>query len=182
MGWFESVSRKAGYGAVVLACLWTPVAAAAQIANVFFPDTARIEGREMTLVQVDLKEKFFLDLYVWGLYLEEVVANTDEALASKGSKQLHFKMKRKLSREQLVEGIREGLADSPEMQLPHMRERLEAFIRALSAVNAGDSLIISYVAGEGTYVSGRVTEEAFIPGKDFADALFATWLSEHPLI
>lgn len=173
---------KVGKGLFLAALLGATPVAARQVADVSLPDRQSVRGRELELVRMALKEKFFFDLYVWGLYLEDEVETAEQAIASQGHKRLQFKMKRALTREQLVEGIQEGLGSSAAMRQPQMREGLDKLIVALSAVRPGDSLVISYVAGEGTYVSGKVNQVAFIPGKQFADALFAAWLEENPLI
>jgi len=172
---------RVGTGLLVAALLGAGPASARQVADVSLPEQQSVEGRELSLVRMALKEKFFFDLYVWGLYLEDKVQSSDEAIASRGHKRLQFMMKRALSREQLVSGIRQTLGASPAMQEAGMREGLDRMIVALSEVQPGDSLIISYVAGEGTYVSGKVRGVAFIPGKAFADALFAAWLEANPL-
>jgi hypothetical protein len=41
-------------------------------------------------------------------------------------------------------------------------------------------MAFTYVPGEGTTVEVKGEEKGTIEGKEFADALFASWIGEHP--
>jgi hypothetical protein len=174
--------RVTGRVAVVAAAaLMAGVADARVVANVQLAETVQVEGRQLRLKRAALKEKLWFDVFVWGLYMESDARNTQEALAKPCAKRLHITLKRNLKREQLVENIRGTLGTARSMQSAEMRAGLEQFIGALRDVRKGEDLVITYVPGQGTYVTGQVREDAFIAGKPFADALFAAWLESNPL-
>ena len=173
--------RVTGKMVVAAAALLSSVADARVVANVELAETVQVEGRELRLKRAALKEKLWFDVFVWGLYMESDASTTQEALAKPCAKRLHITLKRNLKREQLVENIRGTLGTARSMQSPEMRAGLEQFIGALRDVRKGGDLVITYVPGQGTYVTGQVREDAFIAGKPFADALFAAWLERNPL-
>ena len=173
--------RVTGKLVVAAAALMSSVADARVVANVELAETVQVEGRELRLKRAALKEKMWFDVFVWGLYMESDAKTAQEALAKPCAKRLHITLKRNLKREQLVENIRHTLGTARSMQSEEMRAGLEQFIGALSDVRKGEDLLITYVPGQGTYVTGKVREDAFIAGKPFADALFAAWLERNPL-
>ncbi|MBF5043040.1 MULTISPECIES: chalcone isomerase family protein [Myxococcaceae] len=173
--------RVTGRMVVAAAALWSSVSDARVVANVELAETVQVEGRELRLRRAALKEKLWFDVFVWGLYMEADPRTTQEALSKPCAKRLHITLKRNLRREQLVENIRSTLGTASSMQSPEMKAGLEQFIGALRDVRKGEDLLITYVPGQGTYVTGQVREDAFIAGKPFADALFAAWLERNPL-
>jgi hypothetical protein len=173
--------RVTGKMVVAAAALLSSVADARVVANVELAETVQVEGRELRLKRAALKEKLWFDVFVWGLYMESDARTTQEAVAKPCAKRLHITLKRNLKREQLVENIRGTLGTARSMQSAEMRAGLEQFIGALRDVRKGEDLLITYVPGQGTYVTGQVREDAFIAGKPFADALFAAWLERNPL-
>lgn len=167
--------------AVVAVLLGAGAARAYEVGGVPLADRVTIEGRPLALADAGLKQKLWFDVYVWSVYLEKPARSSREAVEADGYKQLTFHLRRDLNREQLVRGIRDGLFTHRAMQGSDKREGLERFLEALRSVNRGDKLVITYVPGEGVHVTGAVRQEAFIPGKAFADALFTAWLDQHPL-
>jgi hypothetical protein len=47
-------------------------------------------------------------------------------------------------------------------------------------VEEGDTMTFTYVPGEGTTVSVRGEEKGTLGDKAFADAMFASWIGQHP--
>ncbi len=150
-------------------------------AGVRLPDAIFLQGRELVLDHMELKKKLFFELYVWGLYLEHTPGSTHEAIAAQGPKQLQLHFRRSLNREQLVNSFRNFLSRTSAMRTPEMRQHSEQLVQSLRAVRKGDSLLITYLPDKGLLVSGEASRGALIPGKDFADALFAAWLTENPI-
>ena len=179
MGEMMGMTGRAAVAAVAL--LAAGAAEARVVANVELAESVEVEGRKLKLKRAALKEKLWFDVFVWGLYMESDARTTQEALSKPCAKRLHITLKRNLKREQLVENIRHTLGTAKSMQPEEMKAGLEQFIGALRDVRKGGDLVITYVPGQGTYVTGQVREEAFIAGKPFADALFAVWLESNPL-
>ena len=168
-------------GWLVALCLVAGVAEARAVAGVRMQDTVSVDGRELPLDHVELKRKFFFDIYVWGLYLERTPGSTEEAIAFQGPKRLQLTFKRGIKREQLADAFRGFLANSPSMRSPEMKRYAEQLVQSLRGVNKGESLVIAYTPTQGLVVSGEGSLGAQIPGKEFADVLFTAWLQENPI-
>lgn len=157
------------------------VAQGKQLAGVQMPEQLVLEGRALQLAHMELHEKLWFNVYVWGLYLEHIPKEASEAIASNGVKRLQFRFLRNIRRAQLVSAFRDGLAGHEALSAPGMRQDLEKLLSTLRDVSDGDELVLTYLPGAGLHVSGEASGGILIPGKRFADALFTVWLEEHPI-
>lgn len=168
-------------GWVVALLLVAGAAQAREVADVRMPDAISLEGRQLALDHMELKRKFFFDIYVWGLYLEHKPGSTREAIESQQPKQLLLRFQRGLKRDQLEGAFRTFLGHSTALRTAEMRRHSELLVQSLRGVTKGDSLVITYLPEKGLTVSGEASQGAVIPGKEFADALFDAWLHENPI-
>ncbi|WP_233261636.1 chalcone isomerase family protein [Vitiosangium sp. GDMCC 1.1324] len=166
---------------VLVMALMAGTAQARTMGGVLMPDAIHLQGRELLLDHMELKRKLFFAVYVWGLYLEQTPGSTREAIDFQGPKQLQLHFRRSLNRDQMIEAFRGFLSHSAAMRSPEMRRYSEQLVQSLRGVQKGDALLITYLPDKGLLISGEASQGAMIPGKDFADALFAAWLSENPI-
>lgn len=166
---------------MVAALLTASVAQGKQVAGVKMPEQLVLEGQQLQLAHMELHEKLWFNVYVWGLYLEQVPTKAEDAIASNGVKRLQFSFLRNIKRNQLVKAFRDGLAGHEALRAPGMRQDLEKLLSTLKDVSDGDDLVLTYVPSAGLHVSGKASGGILIPGKRFADALFTVWLEEHPI-
>jgi hypothetical protein len=152
-----------------------------QVGGVNMPDSLTLQGRTIELTHIQLHKRLFFKVYVWSLYLEERPRSASEAIASNSVKRLHFRFLRDISREQLVGSLRAGLQKNPDLRQGPMADHLQVMLASLRDVQKGEDLVITYLPGVGLEVTGGASGGAFIPGKHFADALFAVWLEAHPI-
>jgi hypothetical protein len=166
---------------VVLLALVAGAAQAKVMAGVRLPDAISLQGKEVLLDHVELKKKLFLEIYVWGLYLEQKPESTKQAIAFQGPKQLQLHFRRNIKRDQLVGAFRQFLTLNPELRTPEMRRHTETLVQSLKGVRKGETLLVTYIPEKGLVISGEASQGALIPGKAFADALFTAWLTENPI-
>jgi hypothetical protein len=166
---------------VLGAMLAAGLAEAREVGGVKMPDMLELEGRRLALAHMALKEKLFFDIYVWGLYMEQVPHLEAEAVATNSLKRLHFRFLRKVRRDQLVGAFRHGLSSNIALCSTPMQQALDTLLKSLKDVGKGDNLVLTYDPETGLHVSGEATGGALIPGKGFADALFSAWLQKHPV-
>jgi hypothetical protein len=166
---------------VLAAMLAAGLAEAREVGGVKMPDALELQGRRLALAHMALKEKLFFDVYVWGLYMEHIPRAESEAIAANSLKRLHFRFLRKVHRDQLVGAFRQGLSNHATLRSGPMQQELETLLKSLRDVSKGDNLILTYVPDTGLHVSGEASGGVLIPGKGFADALFAAWLQKHPV-
>jgi hypothetical protein len=166
---------------ILAALLVAGLAEAREVGGVKMPDTLDLQGRQLALAHMAIKEKFFFNIYVWGLYMEQVPREQEEAVAANSLKRLHFRFLRKIRRDQLVGAFRHGLSSNAALRSAPMQQSLDTLLKSLKDVGKGDNLILTYDPKTGLHVSGEATGGAVIPGKGFADALFTAWLAKHPV-
>lgn len=152
-----------------------------QVGGVNMPDSVTLHGRTAALAHMQLHKRLFFKVYVWSLYLEEQPRSASEAIASNSIKRLHFRFLRDITRDQLVGSLRDNLQKNPDMRQGPMADHLQLMLSSLKDVQKGEDLVITYMPGAGLEIAGGASGGAFIPGKGFADALFAVWLDAHPI-
>ena len=159
--------------------------AALDVQGVKFEDRVQVGNTELKLSGAGMRAKFFLKVYVVGLYAAEKKAAATEMLTAKGAKRLHIVTLRELTGEQFADALVEGIRkNSPEADVEAMRPRIEqfkAFILALKTAPKGTVVQIDWLPESGTrlVVDGQKRGED-IPGEDFYRALLKIWLGEHP--
>lgn len=157
------------------------LAEAHEVGGVQMPDTLELQNHRLELAHMELKRKLFFDIYVWGLYMEQIPHMEAEAIAANTIKRLHFRFLRNIRREQLVGAFRQGLSVNPALRSGPLQQEMEKLLQSLRDVKDGDDLILTYEPSTGLKVSGEASGGVVIPGKCFADALFTAWLQKNPV-
>ena len=168
-------------GLVLVAVLVAGLAQAGEVGGVKMPDTLELSGRRVELAHMALKEKLFFDVYVWGLYMEQIPRQEAEAITTDSVKRLHFRFLRKIRKDQLEGAFRQALSVNPALRSAPMQQEMEKLLQSLKDVGKGDDLILTYEPEAGLNVSGAATGGVVIPGKGFADALLTAWLQKNPI-
>ncbi len=158
-------------------CLFAFVAEAREQHGVNLPDTASVEGQTLKLVGMGLRKKWFFDVYVAGLYLTDPA---QDALSADLPRRVVLVLLRDLDSHKVSDSIREGFERNSAAELPKLNDRLAQLSHVLPDVKRGQTLSLTYLPGKGTVVKSQGQELTTIPGKDFADALFAVWLGKVP--
>lgn len=162
--------------------VFTPkvMAQARDVSGVSLPEVVSVNGEDLALNGAGVRrEKAFFDVYVIGLYLQNKTSDAVAAIAADQPKRISLTMLRDVSREKFVEAVEKCMVRGGGAEMPKLRERLDLLENTLPALKKGNILDFTYVPGSGTLVRGQGQELA-IPGKDFADALFAAWLGPNP--
>ncbi len=167
--------------AALFAFLFTLPLTAAELAGVPMPDRVAVEGRQLSLNGMGLRSKAIFKVYVAGLYAEQTSSDATELISSNQVKQVRMVMMRDLKKGQIAEAIEEGFEKNNQAQMPALRQRLTQFIAQLPDLESGETLVITYIPGQGTTVSSTSGGRMTVAGKDFADAMFSVWLGESPV-
>ena len=149
------------------------------------PDTLKVPGSdtELLLNGAGIREKFFVDIYVGALYLEKRVQDPAAILADSGPAGIlmHFTYS-EVSREKIIEGWKDGLAENLAAErMRAIEPRLEKFNALFRSVVSGDVIRIDYVPESGTQV--RINDEyrGTVAGNDFFRDLLRIWLGAEPV-
>ena len=162
---------------LAVALVSTPAFAAKEVSGVKFPDAYTADGTELTLKGAGLRKKWFFDVYAIGLY----VADPSKPVLSDQAKMVRMVLLRDLSKDQIGEALREGFERNSAAQMPKLKDRLDKLISVLTNGKKGDSLLLTYVPGKGTVVTGKGKQLTVIEGQDFAQALFSVWIGANPV-
>ena len=151
-----------------------------KIAGVTFPPELKTKTGSLYFNGCGLREKYTLDLYVAGLYLNKPtmdakkVINTDAAQAIK-----IVIVSSKVTRDKFNESVKEGFANAaPYSATPAQIQSFKSFFAAPFKVN--DEINMIYKPGKGTLVTINGQFKGIIKGLPFKKALFAIWLGNKP--
>ncbi len=155
-------------------------AGAGTLAGVTVADTAQVDGHTLVLNGLGLRKKFVVKVYVAALYLPAKTTDAAQVLAADGPRHgvMHFLYA--VSRDQMCEAWREGLAANTPEAAAEVVGQFERLCGFLTEVDKGDEVAFTYLPGQGTEIVVRGDSRGTIPGKPFADALFACWLGPKP--
>jgi chalcone isomerase-like protein len=170
--------------ALLLALLAAP-SLAAEVAGVKVDDRAKVDASELVLNGAGLRTKFFLKIYVSGLYLTEKRTNAGEVLALPGAKRITMRLMRDVTAKQLTDALDVGIrtnTSAPEREALEGRlAELNAIMSALQSAKEGDLIALDWLPGTGTRIvlNGEARGKP-IAGEDFYRALLRIWLGEDP--
>ena len=153
------------------------------VSGVTLPATMKVGDAATSLNGAGVRVKFFMDIYVAGLYLTsksssgEAASRANEPTAVK----LHITSSL-VSSEKMVDAIKEGFKKSTDDKLAPLQTRIDKFTRAFMAepIVKGNEFDITYSPAAGVQISkgGKVLET--IEGLDFKTALWGRWLGANP--
>lgn len=169
------------FAVILLAAASAARADSAPIAGVTMPDTVTAEGKSLKLNGMGLRTKMVFKVYVAGLYLETPAKDAAAVLAADQVRSMRLAILRSLKGSQVTEAIEEGFEKNSKSQMAALKPRLDRLGKMIPNVEKGDDIVLTYVPGKGTVVSVKGAEKGVVEGKDFADALFAVWLGDHPV-
>jgi hypothetical protein len=172
--------RTAAALLLILALAPRPVAARA-VAGVDLPDSAVVEGKTLVLNGAGLRTRYFFKVYVVGLYLERPATDAAAILGSDSIRRAHLHILRSLSGDEIGSAIRTAFEQNAGDAMPRLQDRLKRLESMFPAVDAGDTIVLTYLPGRGTEVVAKREQKGMIDGKDFADALFAVWIGAKPV-
>jgi hypothetical protein len=159
--------------------------AAAEVAGVQVDERIRLESSDLVLNGAGLRTKFFLDVYVAGLYLAEKRTSADEVLSLPGTKRITMRLMRGASAKQLTDalelGIHSNTTAAEQEALKGRLAELADIMSALQTAKKGDLIALDWLPGTGTRVvlNGEARGKP-IAGEDFYRALLRIWLGHDP--
>lgn len=164
----------------VLAIAMALPAFAAEKAGVEIPDTRLVGAEKLVLNGIALREKFVFDVYVAGLYLTEKSDSAAAILAKDAPWMMTMHFVRDVDAESINEAWLEGLESNVKNVSPELRAKFKDLTRMMADIKDGQEMGFAYspISGTDVMVAGKTM--GGIPGKDFADAILATWIGPKP--
>ncbi|HEY6910607.1 MAG TPA: chalcone isomerase family protein [Myxococcales bacterium] len=166
---------------ILLALLVALPAVAKEREGVVAPPVIEVSGKPLHLLGMGLRKKLWLKVYLASLYVEDPSDDAGKVIGSDQLKRVQMNMLRDLERGKIVEAVQEGFERNSGPQMPRLQARLDQFLKAIPDLKSGQTIVITYAPGRGTFIKAGGGEEITVPGKDFADALFSVWLGKQPV-
>jgi hypothetical protein len=155
---------------------------AKDMAGISMPVALQADGQSLSLNGAGVRTKFFMDLYVGGLYLKqkhsdaEKIISSDEPMAIR----LHI-ISSLITSEKMEAATREGFVNATNGAAAPLADRIESFIAVFrEKINREDVYEFLYAPGAGTKISKNGKIKTTIQGMDFKKALFGIWLCAKP--
>jgi hypothetical protein len=171
-----------GFASLLLTVALTTPAAALTVEGVDVPDTYSAMDTELKLNGAGTRSKWFMDLYIGGLYVPETIddgqaiINADEPQAIT----LHI-ISGMITSDKMKSATMEGFENSTGGDLAAIKDDVDAFLDVFSEeIKDGDVFDLVYLPGEGVRVLKNGDQRATIGDLEFKKALFGIWLSDEP--
>jgi hypothetical protein len=166
---------------ILLALFVALPAVAKEREGVVAPPVIEVSGKQLHLMGMGLRKKLWFKVYLASLYAEDPSDDPARVIGSDQVKRVQMNMLRDLERGKIVEAVQQGFERNSGPEMPRLQARLDQFLKAIPDLKSGQTIVITYAPGRGTFIKAGSGEEITVPGKDFADALFSVWLGRQPV-
>ncbi|HEX9943314.1 MAG TPA: chalcone isomerase family protein [Thermoanaerobaculia bacterium] len=155
-------------------------AGAGTLAGVALPDKAEVKGQTLVLNGMGLRSKFFIKVYVGGLYLPQKEKAAARILDTDAPRRMVMHFLYSVSKEQMCEAWDEGLEKNTPKASADVKKAFTTLCSWMEPIKKGNQLVMTYVPGEGATIEVNGKTKGTLPGKAVADAILATWIGPDP--
>ncbi len=148
-------------------------------AGVTLPESAQVGDATLVLNGMGLREKYMLDIYVAGLYLEAKSADAQAIIDADEAKQLVMVLKMDLGGEKLSDSITEAVRGKG--LSTQALAGLDQIAAWMTDVSEGDKVVLEYAPETGTSLYIRGQKRGTVEGFEVAKGLFAIFLGSTPV-
>lgn len=153
-----------------------------EISGIKLPEKTMFGNDEVVLNGAGVREKFWMDMYVGGLYVTskssdaKQIINADEAMGI----QLHI-VSGLISSKKMINAIEEGFDNSTNGNKKALRGKIDQFIGVFDEeIQKRDVFNITYQPDHGVVIYKNGKKSGTIKGFDFKKALIGIWLADKP--
>jgi hypothetical protein len=159
-------------------------ASARSVGGIEVPETLDNGGVLLTLNGAGIRTKYFLDVYVGGLYLKET--STDAASIMEADEPMAIRLRivtGLITNDRMQKSIEEGFQKSTRGNTAEIREKIDTLIDVYDEqLNDEDVFELVYLPGQGLTVYKNGVYRAMIECRlPFKRALFGIWISDRPV-
>lgn len=168
--------------AFMVAALGAGAAHGKECKGVTFPEQVQVEGSNLTLNGLGLRQATALkvSVYVAALYVATSSSDPNALLGSNTPSELVLQFVRNVGGDDLRKGWSEGFEKNAKDQLASLKERIAMLNAWMVDVKTGDRLTFIHKPGTGLHVDVNGTAKGTIKGDDFAKAFLSIWLGANP--
>lgn len=172
----------AGLAAVLLASALATPAYALNVDGVEVPDTYSAMGQELQLNGAGTRSKWFMNLYVGGLYVPEKVSDAEAVIAADEPQAITLRITSgMITSERMTEATMEGFQAATDGDLSGIQAEVDRFMAVFQEeIQEGDVFDLVYLPNAGVQVLKNSEQRDTVGGLAFKKALFGIWLSDKP--
>ncbi len=158
------------------------VSAQKKLAGIEIPVKVNFNETNLELNGAGIRSKYFMDMYVGGLYLSTpnnngiVIMNEDKIMAIK----LHI-INSLITTKRMIEAVDEGFKKSTKGKQAELKAEIDKFKAVFSPeIKENDVYDFVYIPAKGTVIYKNNKPSITIKGIEFKKALFGIWLCSEP--
>lgn len=128
------------------------------------------------------RDKFFIDLYVGGLYLQEKSSDFNMIINSNKIMNIRLHIVSSLiTSKKMEDGTREGFTKSTSGNTEAIKEKIETFLAVfMEEIKENDVYDFLYIPSTGVQIYKNNELKKTIAGLEFKKALYGIWLGKDP--
>lgn len=156
---------------------------AAEVNGVELPDTLQVDNTGLVLNGAGVRNKYFMQVYVAGLYVPEPSSDAASIMNADEVQVMRVEITSSMiTRSRFQETVQDGLKQSAGDEYPRYEHMLDALWADENLdVDKGDVFEYRYVPGEGTRFLRNGNTLKVVKGLDFKRVLFGIYLGEYPV-
>jgi hypothetical protein len=168
--------------AAALAVLLAAPALALVVAGREVPEAVEVGGARLVLNGAGIRTRLFFKVYVGALYLRSRSRDAGAIVTADEPKCVRVIFLRDVTRDTLKAAYHHGIErNTPPEKVAELAAKLDKLSERLpEQIKSGSELVVAYVPGEGTTISTGDGARGTVEGREFAEAMFRTWLGDHP--
>lgn len=170
------------FASLLLAGALSTPAQALTVDGVDVPDTYSAMGQELQLNGAGTRSKWFMNLYVGGLYVPEKVNDAQAVIAADEPQAITLHITSDMiTSERMTEATMEGFQAATGGDLSSIQADVDQFMAVFQEeIQEGDVFDLVYVPGSGVQVLKNGEQRDSVGDLEFKKALFGIWLSDKP--
>ncbi|HEY9185805.1 MAG TPA: chalcone isomerase family protein [Salegentibacter sp.] len=153
-----------------------------EVGGATLPNNLEYGSEGLILNGAGVREKFWMDMYAGGLYLQSKSSNAAEIM--KADKPMAIKLhivSKMITSERMIDAINEGFDNATNGNTASISSEIAKFKSFFDEqINKEDVFDIVYIPADGVTVYKNGKRSGNIKGLEFKRALFGIWLSDKP--
>lgn len=152
---------------------------ARQCEGIRMPDTIQVEGTQLVLNGMGIREATVLqvNVYVAGLYVVTRSRNATEILDSDTTKRIVLDFVHDVSRDEVIDAFTQGFERNARGT---PRAKINQLLAGATNMREGGNMTFTYVPGRGTTLVVNGVTKATVEGADFGRAVFSLFIGPRP--
>jgi len=157
-------------------------ASAASCEGVSYPEKVEMDGTELTLNGMGVREAtvFQVNVYVAALYVPSKSGSASTLIDPSTKKKLVLTFVRGVDRSDITSAYKDSFKKAAGSDYSKLKGKLETLNGYMQAQKDGQKQVYTYSPGTGIEVEVAGEKKGTIEGKEFARYFFSIWLGDNP--